>query len=204
MKKARINPRILYLTELSVLLAILLLMAFTPIGYIKTAGLEIALITIPVILGATLLDEKAGAILGLAFGITSFIQAVSGLSAFGVLLFQIRPVATFLVCVPTRCLMGWLCGLIFKAFKKKNALAYGVSGLAGALLNTLFFMTTLLAFFWKTDLIQGFATQLGSTNVFAFTVAFVGINGLIEAITCTVLAVALALPLRKAMEKVQG
>ncbi len=204
MKKARVNPRILYLTELSVLLAILLLMAFTPIGYIKTAGLEIALITIPVILGATLLDEKAGAILGLAFGITSFIQAVSGLSAFGVLLFQIRPVATFLVCVPTRCLMGWLCGLIFKAFKKKNALAYGVSGLAGALLNTLFFMTTLLAFFWKTDLIQGFATQLGSTNVFAFTVAFVGVNGLIEAITCTVLAVALALPLRKAMEKVQG
>lgn len=204
MKKARVNPRVLYLTELSVLLAILLLMAFTPIGYIKTAGLEIALITIPVILGATLLDEKAGAILGLAFGITSFIQAVSGLSAFGVLLFQIRPVATFLVCVPTRCLMGWLCGLIFKAFKKKNALAYGVSGLAGALLNTLFFMTTLLAFFWKTDLIQGFATQLGSTNVFAFTVAFVGINGLIEAITCTVLAVALALPLRKAMEKVQG
>lgn len=204
MKKARVNPRILYLTELSVLLAILLLMAFTPIGYIKTAGLEIALITIPVILGATLLDEKAGAILGLAFGITSFIQAVSGLSAFGVLLFQIRPVATFLVCVPTRCLMGWLCGLIFKAFKKKNALAYGVSGLAGALLNTLFFMTTLLAFFWKTDLIQGFATQLGSTNVFAFTIAFVGINGLIEAITCTVLAVALALPLRKAMEKVQG
>ncbi len=204
MKKARVNPRVLYLTELSVLLAILLLMAFTPIGYIKTAGLEIALITIPVILGATLLDEKAGAILGLAFGITSFIQAVSGLSAFGVLLFQIRPVATFLVCVPTRCLMGWLCGLIFKAFKKKNALAYGVSGLAGALLNTLFFMTTLLAFFWKTDLIQGFATQLGSTNVFAFTIAFVGINGLIEAITCTVLAVALALPLRKAMEKVQG
>ncbi len=204
MKKARVNPRILYLTELSVLLAILLLMAFTPIGYIKTAGLEIALITIPVILGATLLDEKAGAILGLAFGITSFIQAVSGLSAFGVLLFQIRPVATFLVCVPTRCLMGWLCGLIFKAFKKKNALAYGVSGLAGALLNTLFFMTTLLAFFWKTDLIQGFATQLGSTNVFAFTVAFVGINGFIEAITCTVLAVALALPLCKAMEKVQG
>ncbi len=204
MRKARVNPRVLYLTELSVLLAILLLMAFTPIGYIKTAGLEIALITIPVILGATLLDEKAGAILGLAFGITSFIQAVSGLSAFGVLLFQIRPVATFLVCVPTRCLMGWLCGLIFKAFKKKNALAYGVSGLAGALLNTLFFMTTLLAFFWKTDLIQGFATQLGSTNVFAFTIAFVGINGLIEAITCTVLAVALALPLRKAMEKVQG
>ncbi len=204
MKKARVNPRVLYLTELSVLLAILLLMAFTPIGYIKTAGLEIALITIPVILGATLLDEKAGAILGLAFGITSFIQAVSGLSAFGVLLFQLRPVATFFVCVPTRCLMGWLCGLIFKAFKKKNALAYGVSGLAGALLNTLFFMTTLLAFFWKTDLIQGFATQLGSTNVFAFTIAFVGINGLIEAITCTVLAVALALPLRKAMEKVQG
>lgn len=204
MKKARVNPRVLYLTELSVLLAIVLLMAFTPIGYIKTAGLEITLITVPVILGATLLDEKAGAFLGLAFGITSYIQAATGLSAFGVMLFGMKPFATFLVCVPTRCLMGWLCGLLFKAFKKKNALAFGVSGLSGALLNTLFFMTTLLAFFWKTDLIQGLATQLGSTNVFAFTVAFVGINGLVEAIACTVLAVAIAVPLQKGLHRLES
>ena len=33
-----------YLVEMALLVAIILLMAFTPIGYIKTAGLEITLI----------------------------------------------------------------------------------------------------------------------------------------------------------------
>ena len=197
MSKTRINPNVLYLTELAVLLAIVVLMGFTPIGYLKTAGLEITLITVPVILGAIILDEKAGAILGLAFGLTSFMQCVMGTSAFGVILMGISVWRCFLVCVPTRLLMGYLCGLIFKAFKSKNALAFGVSGLSGALLNTLFFMTTLMLCFWHTDLIQGFATQLGTANVFAFVLAFVGINGLIEAVACTVLAVAIAVPLYK-------
>ena len=33
-----------YLVEMALLVAIILLMAFTPIGYIKTAGLEITLL----------------------------------------------------------------------------------------------------------------------------------------------------------------
>ena len=37
-----------YLVEMALLVAIILLMAFTPIGYIKTAGLEITLIVVPV------------------------------------------------------------------------------------------------------------------------------------------------------------
>ena len=38
-----------YLVEMALLVAIILLMAFTPIGYIKTAGLEITLIVVPVV-----------------------------------------------------------------------------------------------------------------------------------------------------------
>ena len=37
--------------EMALLVAIILLMAFTPIGYIKTFGLEITLIVVPVTVG---------------------------------------------------------------------------------------------------------------------------------------------------------
>ena len=36
-----------YLVEMALLVAIILIMAFTPIGYIRTAGLEITLIVVP-------------------------------------------------------------------------------------------------------------------------------------------------------------
>lgn len=51
-----------YLVEMALLVAIILLMAFTPIGYIKTAGLEITLIVVPVAVGAVTLGPTAGAI----------------------------------------------------------------------------------------------------------------------------------------------
>lgn len=37
-----------FLVEMALLVAIILIMAFTPLGYIKTAGIEITLIVVPV------------------------------------------------------------------------------------------------------------------------------------------------------------
>ncbi len=183
-KKSQTPGRTLFLVETAVLAAIVVLMAFTPIGYIRTTGLEITLIVIPVTVGAVVLGPKAGLILGTVFGLTSFLQAF-GISAFGTMLFSINPVATFIVCVPTRMLMGWLTGVIYQAMKKHNAdsmVALPVASLDGPLLNTVFFMTTLVVCFYHTDYIQGFVTALGAKNPFLFIILFVGINGLIEAI----------------------
>lgn len=183
-KKSQTPGRTLFLVETAVLAAIVVLMAFTPIGYIRTTGLEITLIVIPVTVGAVVLGPKAGLILGTVFGLTSFLQAF-GISAFGTMLFSINPVATFIVCVPTRMLMGWLTGVIYQAMKKHNAdsmVALPVASLCGPLLNTVFFMTTLVVCFYHTDYIQGFVTALGAKNPFLFIILFVGINGLIEAI----------------------
>ena len=49
-----------YLVEMALLVAIILLMAFTPIGYIKTAGLEITLIVVcRVAVGAVTLEPDS-------------------------------------------------------------------------------------------------------------------------------------------------
>ena len=80
-----------------------------------------------------------------------FVQAF-GMSAFGVELMSINPIFTFLVCMLPRILMGWCCGLIFKAFKNKDSLLpYFTASVSGALLNTLFFMTALLALFGNCE-----------------------------------------------------
>ncbi len=91
--------------EMALLTAVIVLMAFTPIGYIKTFGLEITLIVVPVTVGAVTLGPLAGAVLGAVFGITSFLQCF-GMSAFGTMLLGIQPVFTFFVCVASRVLMA--------------------------------------------------------------------------------------------------
>lgn len=194
------------MVELAVLLAILLMLEITGLGMFKTFGLELTILQIPVILGAIILGPSAGAILGGAFGLLSFWECF-GKSQFGATLLGIDPFLTFLVCVPTRILMGWLCGLIFRAMDRKLAgtkgdfASYVVASLSGALLNTLFFMTTLCLCFYHTEYIQGFASALGAGNVLLFIVLFVGVQGLVEAALCTVVGAGVGKGVRHALHR---
>ena len=190
-----------YLVEMALLVAIILIMAFTPIGYIKTGGLEITLIVVPVAVGAVTLGPTGGAILGGVFGLTSFIRCF-GLNAFGAVLMSINPFLTFLVCVPTRILMGWLTGLIYQGLGKTKLphnVSITVANLCCPLLNTTFFMGMLVLGFYHTDYIQSFVTTLGVTNPFLFVLAFVGVNETVEAIVCFVVGAAISVALKKAL-----
>lgn len=188
--------------EMALLVAIIILLAFTPLGYIKTFGLEITLIVVPVTVGAVTLGPAAGAVLGAVFGITSFIQCF-GMSPFGMGLLEINPAATCIVCIVPRLLMGWLTGLIYQALCKVQPVrkwAVVIANLAGPVLNTVLFMSTLIIFFYQTQMIQDLAAALGQTNVFAFVVAFVGINGAIEAVICFVVGSAISKALQAALK----
>ena len=179
------STKTIKMAQMAILIAVVLIMAFTPLGYLKTAGLEISLITIPVAIGAMVIGPGAGAVLGAVFGITSFYQCF-GMSPFGAMLLSINPLYTFLVCVPTRILMGYLAGVLFKVFikaDKGNTVCYFAGGFITAFLNTLFFMSILILLFWNTDYIQGLAA---GNNVMLFVILFVGINGVVEWIATTI------------------
>ncbi len=197
------NSKVIYMVELALLIAIILVMAFTPIGYIKTLGLEITLIVVPVAIGAVLMGPSGGAALGAVFGLTSFYQCF-GMSAFGSMLLSINPVLTFITCVPTRILAGWLAGVVFKVLHnndKTKRISYYAASLAAPLLNTLFFMTCIVLFFYNTEFIQGLSAQLGTSSVFTFVIGFVGINGLVEAVACFVVASAVSKALSVALKR---
>ena len=200
-KNGKLNTT--YMVEMALLIAIILIMAFTPIGYIKTFGLEITLIVVPVAVGAVVLGPTAGAILGGVFGLTSFIQCF-GMSAFGAMLLSINPAGIFVLCFVTRLVMGWLTGLIAQGLKKVKALkgaSVFIANLCCPLLNTLLFMTTLILFFYQTEFIQGLAKNMKVANPFAFVIAFVGVNGLVEAAACFVVGSAITKALQHSVNK---
>ena len=65
--------------------AIIIIMAFTPLGYIPLVVINATIIHIPVILGALFCGPKKGGFLGFIFGLTSFIKNTvmpTSLSAF--------------------------------------------------------------------------------------------------------------------------
>ena len=189
------------LTAAGMLIALELILAFTPLGYLKIGLLSITFMTIPVIIGSITSGATVATVLGLTFGITSFVQCF-GMDAFGTALFQMNPVYTFIMCVVSRTLMGFLCGVIYKGFKKTKlpeTLRAGVSAFSAPFLNTLFFMACLIGFFWNTEYIQSIAA---GANVFKFLITLVGINGIVEWVVCTVVGAAVAVPVAKAIAKI--
>ncbi len=187
-----LNSRTQKMVQLAILVAIMLIFAYTPLGYLKVGVIEITFMVLPVAIGAILLGPVSGAILGGIFGVTSFIQCF-GASAFGALLLSINPICTFLTCMIPRVLCGWLSGLVFRALHKNGKMpvaSYFIASLTTALLNTIFFILCIVVFFWASDTFLSTMNgwSMPTDNLWAFFVAFVGLNGLVEAIVNCIVA----------------
>lgn len=194
------------LAFLGLLTAIMFIMAFTPLGYLKVGVLSITFMTIPVIIAAALLGPADGAFVGGIFGLTSFIQAVTGASALTGALFQINPFGTFILCFVPRILEGLLGGLIFKGLQRidrTRIISYSVTSLSVPLMNTLFFMSTLFILFYQSGPIRAIAEKNGTDNVFSLLFAMAGINALIEALVCFILGTAIVKALSVAAGKIK-
>ncbi len=183
------KKNIIYLTQLSILAAILLLMTFTPLGYLRMPTLEITFLAIPVTLGAILMGPLAGMILGLIFGISSFIQCVTAASAFGAILLSIDSLATFVICIIPRVLIGLIGGVLFKFLRKiiknkNNIVPFIVASISVPLFNTVFFLGGIMAFFTPNE--AELLEKLGAVggNLFAIIVVASLINAAIEIAAC--------------------
>ena len=170
---------------LSLLGAILLVLSWTPLGYLNIGPLAITLNMVPVAIGAVALGPSAGAALGLVFGITSALQCVGigGTSAMGVILFGIDPVLAVLQRLIPRILAGWIAGWFGRLIRRwKPGLSGYMTGFVAALLNTLLFMTALVLMFSSTEYLQGL---MAGKDAISFIIGYVGVNALVEAFATT-------------------
>ncbi|MCC8049071.1 MAG: ECF transporter S component [Clostridiales bacterium] len=187
------------LVILGLMTAILLLMAYTPLGYLNIGPLAITFNVIPVAISAITLGPVGGAVTGSVFGLTSFLQCIGigGTSAMGAVLFGINPVLAFIQRFVPRFLDGLLLGYIFRGVRKgiNTSVACFVTGFCSAFLNTLFFMSALVLLFGNTEYMQGL---MGGKNVILFICGFVGVNAVCEMVSSTILTGAVGIALYKA------
>lgn len=187
------------LVLLGLMTAILLPMAYTPLGYLNVGPLAITLNVIPVAISAITLGPVGGAIAGSVFGLTSFLQCigVGGTSAMGAVLFGINPFLAFVQRFVPRLLDGFLLGYVFAGCRKKanTYVACAITGFCSAFFNTVFFMTLLVVLFGSTQYMQ---ELIGGRNILVFICTFVGINAVCEMIFSTVITAAVGAALFRA------
>ena len=165
------------------------------------AGLSITFNMIPVAIAAITVGPKGGAIIGGAFGLISFLQCfgIMGSSPLGIALMQegANPFLMFVHRFGSRFVDGLLLGYIFRALRGRcnSFAACSVTGFFAAFLNTLLFMSTLVLFFSNTAKMQ---QSMAGRAFFAYIVASVGVNGLIEMAVSTILTGAVGTALHKA------
>ena len=182
----------------SILIAVIILMSFTPLGYLRIPALaiEITFIVIPVAVGALLLGKYWGALLGGIFGITSFIQCFTG-SVFGAALIAENAVFTFILCMIPRILMGFLVGLFIEIYSKAaksegtKTVGYILGSVIAPLLNTVFFLLFLIVFFRNSDL-SSIGLPFADMKLWDILVVLVSINSAIEIVSCGIIGFALS------------
>ncbi|HHU19247.1 MAG TPA: ECF transporter S component [Bacilli bacterium] len=201
-------------TLTAIFISIILLFAFTPVGFINLVIIKATIIHIPVIIASILLGPRIGALQGLVFGLTSVI--INTLSP-SLLSFAFSPFvdlvdvgparfwALFIAIVP-RVLLGIIpfylyqvTKRIFEKTKFQQKPALFLTGLLSTFIHTFLVMGS-IAFFFQ----DAYAQAIGVNSVGAIFNAILTVfftNGLAEAIVAAIITTALVPPLLKVVNR---
>ncbi len=187
--------------------AIIIIMAFTPLGYIPLGIINATIIQIPVIIGSLFCGPKRGAFLGFLFGFTSFLKNTimpASLSAFvfsPVLAssqFGLKGVvySTFICFVP-RIMVGILPYFIYLGLEKLikvKAVKFAIAGVLGAFVNTILVMGSIYILYK-----DAYAQALGidASAVVGVIGGIISFNGVIEAIVSGIIVSAVGVVLSR-------
>ena len=206
------NPKIRQMVQLAILTALLLVLALTPIGYLRLGPFSITFMPVPVVIGAILLGPGGGAFLGFVFGLTSFAQCF-GIDPMGTTLMTINIFYTFVMTVVTRTLMGFLTAWVFRGMRslfeklpksdKTKPVTYAIASAAGPLFNTVLFMSAMYIFFGKEQVVLDAFALTGAVPFFVFVFGLVFANAMVELLVTLLIgtAVCVALDHAKVLRK---
>ena len=170
----------------AVLAAIILLMAFTPLGYLRIGPMSITLLVIPVVIGGITLGPVRGGLLGAVFGATSLAQCFMG-DISGAAMFAANAAGTVIACFVPRILIGVVAGVLFPFLMKtarNGAAAFIGTAVAGTLTNSILFIGLVVAFFKDS--------VLGGGSFWAIFVSFFSVNVAVELIVGVIVSAALS------------
>jgi len=182
MKDARFNVG--KMVRLAVLVAIIIVMANTPLGFLPIGPVTITLLPIPVAIAAIAVGPTGGAIAGAVFGLTAFLRGfginMMGPSWLAAVLINSNLIFAFIVLVVTRMFVGLIPGLLYKALNEKKGKTFAtlVACLAAPLTNTVLFLGTLVLLFGNAEFYTAGGTV--TTGLSIAVGALIVVNILIE------------------------
>ena len=177
------KQQILYLVQLALLTALVLVLQFAGVS-IKLpipGATNISLVLIPIALGAMLLGPAAGAFLGFVFGLIVYVSGgVMHLDFFTGFLFDNNPIITAGICLIKSTLAGFLAGWAYRLLCRKNVLlAVFVSAALVPLINTAVFCLGCLVILDTIKGVMG-AAGIGGTAVHFIFIGCAGLNFVFE------------------------
>lgn len=188
---SNVSPRNIRFATLSLLVSLLLILGFTPLGFISIPPVSITTMHIPVIIGSIILGPIYGGITGLVFGLISLLKAITGPAGPVDLLFSPfasgSPLYSLIMCIGPRVILGILPGLLsdllYKRMKNKSLGIAISAGLATAC-HTIMVLGCLSIFFKALPIKEVFLT-------------IISLNGSLEILSAVLIVPAVAIPLKK-------
>ncbi|MBP3657634.1 MAG: ECF transporter S component [Clostridia bacterium] len=196
-----------WMTGTSMMIALTLVLANTPLGMIRMPFLTATTLHIPVILAVLVLGWEAGVITGLVFGIHSLISNLTGASFFAP--FFINPLVSVLPrAVFPLCVYG-VYRIVLRLFGSKGRMAaYVLAAALGTALHTTMVMG-MIYLLNRDRIAQMVASGAGVPQALAergvgMGVAVLGMtNGIPEMIVAAVIAPVIALALDRALGRMR-
>lgn len=184
--------------SVALMMAIVILLANTPLGMIQLPIVKATTVHIPVIIGAIVLGPLAGAILGATFGVCSLL---SNTFAPTLLSFAFSPFLSttglvgcakaLWVSIGCRIMIGVVAGwlwILLKKIKCNQNIALILTGFIGSMTNTVFVMGSIFLLFAKQ---YAEAKEVATSAVFGLIMGTVTASGIPEAIAAAVLVFAI-------------
>lgn len=187
-----------WLVSVSLMAAIIVILANTPLGMIQLPIIKATTVHIPVIIGAILLGPLAGGILGAVFGICSLI---SNTMAPTLLSFAFSPfmsttgllgaVKAIWISVGCRILIGVIAGWLWILFKRikmnkkiYQVIALAITGFLGSMVNTITVMGSIYILFARQ---YAEVKEVAITAVWGLIMGTITASGIPEAIAAAIL-----------------
>ena len=187
-----------YTVTVALMMAIILVLANTPLGMIQLPIIKATTVHIPVIIGAIVLGPLAGAILGATFGVCSLI---SNTMAPTLLSFAFSPflsttgiagcLKALWIAVGCRMLIGIAAGwlwILLKNVKINKLITLAVTGFVGSMVNTVTVMGSIFLLFAQQ---YADAKDVAREAVFGLIMGTVTASGIPEAIAAAILVAAI-------------
>ncbi|WP_242704041.1 ECF transporter S component [Candidatus Enterococcus moelleringii] len=192
-------------------LAIMIILAVTPLGFIPIGPINATTMHIPVIIASIILGPKIGAGLGGIFGIISLARSTVVITPMSFVFspFIANPLTghgdwrAVIVAIIPRILIGVIPYFVFVGVQrllksKARPVSLFIAGLAGSMTNTILVMNLIFLFFKES---YANVAQVAADAVYGVILGIIFGSGLVEAIVAGIATAAVCAVLLKLMKR---